>query len=364
MQKYIDKLLPYEKKSDGVWKNIAVSEAMWERNAKKYLLPIWEDEYVDSLRPASNQANWLDDSEARLQDLKDLFYYAMISYSVMRKLEYSNVLYIPGLGVVPSNSREHYPSLSQVGDRSHKHLRPMFSSMFYPMVHKLLRLPEETAPKVTVALPWFLEKGFHDSADHPCHYTFWKDWYKSIGCNTVATNSYYVLGSDNWELINPNTEAEPFDAVMLGNVYQVGDWDYNHILYRFGELGTHQKETYAVADMKADFAEHCTENFALIDYTEDPQLNWTNPINIRQSQNYQQGTWGPHFRIRGETRDMTEFSTMVAQLLAPQVNQPFQWRDRHSGREEDHCIQMQYNHARYAVDNVDLLLQSIFRVYE
>jgi hypothetical protein len=353
MQHYIDKLLPYEKQSDGVWKNIAVSEAMWKRNAEKYLLPIWERDYADDFRPASNLANWLSDTKARRQDLTDLFYYAMISYSVMRKLEYSNVLFVPGCGVVPDDSRGYFASVSTVRDRSHKYLLPMYSSMFYPLVHKLLRLPEETAPKVTVALPWFLEKDFHMDEDVKVERTFWHDFYKSVGCNTISMRDWYFLGRDV-DIIS-DTEQN-FDVVMLGNVYQSGNWDE--------DSDSKVKETFAIADIKADFAPHCTDDFALIDYTEDPNLNWTNPINIRQSQNYQQGTWSPHFRIRGETRDMSEFSTMVARLLAPQVNQPFQWRDRHSGREEDHCIQMQYNHARYAVDNADLLLQSIFRVYE
>jgi hypothetical protein len=353
MQHYIDKLLPYEKQSDGVWKNIAVSEAMWKRNAEKYLLPIWEGDsiYVDYLLPASNLANWLRVTKARRQDLTDLFYYAMISYSVMRKLEYSNILFVPGLGVPTSNKSL---SFSTVGDRSHKYLLPTYSSMFYPLVHKLLRLPEETAPKVTVALPWFLSKDFHTDNDVKVARAFWHDFYKSVGCNTISMKSYYALG-DDVNIISGGGE-ENFDAVMLGNVYQNGNWDQ--------ETESKSKETFAIADIKADFAPHCTDDFELIDYTEDQNLNWTNPINIRQSQNYQQGTWSPHFRIRGETRDMTEFSTMVAQLLAPQVNQPFQWHNRNSGDEEDHCIQMQYNHARYAVDNVDILLQSIFRVYE
>lgn len=142
-------------------------------------------------------------------------------------MDYQNILF------VPSFRQGNYPS--GLMDANYVLIKPNVAQHMAPIINKKF----DCAPNIYVAYP-------------ESHSSMYHDQYQEFGVDIIPSSGMYTMGMEGYTVTPP--EGVKFDAVYLAG----------HNI----EFGT----TFNAADIKADFAEYCTEDFDLIDHFENEDM--------------------------------------------------------------------------------------------
>ena len=121
--------------------------------------------------------------------------------------------------------------------------------------------------------------------------SFARQFMRSFDVSRIECNKPYILGDEDFTIVPPvhwGSDVEiKFDAVFLAGIPSEGN-------------------TYDAEDIKADFAQYCTEDFDLIDAYEGNSYEtfFSNVVNNKELDE-------PDNRIVGESKDLTNISEII-----------------------------------------------------
>lgn len=205
------------------------------------------------------------DFRANEKFINEFLTWCFIWNNVMTLMDYKKIL------VVPSFKNSNYPSL---WDDNNQKLPCNLVNNLWICVKQYFKSMGETF----VCLP-------------NSHGSFARNFLRSFSVNRIVCNEPYILGDDTFTIDPPkewdSDEDVKFDAVFLAGIPAEG-------------------QTYNAADIKADFAQYCTDDFDLIDaYEGESCVNFfSNVVNNRELDE-------PETRLIGETKDLTNISHYI-----------------------------------------------------